>query len=68
MQVIIFDRTNDDRYSANVGVLTAKDESKLEEAFQKNVASGTILEGSAYEIVDDSTLPWDQPRESWEWV
>lgn len=68
MNVIIFDRTSDSRYDANVGVLTAKDESQLEAEFNKAIASGTILEGAAYEIIDDANLPWDKPRESWEWV
>ena len=73
MQVIIFDRTNDGRHSVNVSIISLTPEGiangdTLESEFNKGLANGNILPDTAYEIVDDSTLPWSKPRELWEWM
>lgn len=30
-------------------------------------AAKFVPDGKPFEIVDDSILPWDKPRELWEW-
>ena len=58
MQVIIFDNGN------GVSIITKapKSSKTLEEIAVKSVPNG-----ASWEIVDDSTLPWDKPRELWTW-
>lgn len=64
MQVIIFDKTADSD-PTGVGIVTPSHEWKgtLDE-----LAAKVLPQGVAYEIVDDSVLPWGEPREAWEWV
>lgn len=60
MQVIIFDNG-----LGGVGIITPAPKSGLT---IEQVAAKDVPGGAAFEIVDDSTLPWDKPRETWEWV
>ena len=60
MQVIIFDNGQ-----GGVGIITPAPKSGLT---VEEIAAKDVPSGQAYEIVDDSILPWDQPRETWEWV
>ena len=60
MQVIIFDNG-----SGGVGIITPAPKSELT---IEQVAAKDVPNGAAFEIVDDSILPWDEPRETWEWV
>ena len=60
MQVIIFDNG-----LGGVGIITPAPNSGLT---IDQVAAKDVPNGAAYEIVDDSVLPWDEPRELWEWV
>ena len=59
MKVIIFDNGN------GVSVITPAPNSDLT---AEQVAAKDVPNGAAFEIVDDSILPWDKPRETWEWV
>jgi hypothetical protein len=60
MQVIIF--PNDE---GGVSIITPAPNSgfTIEE-----VAAMDVPNGKPFEIVDDSTLPWDKPRALWEWI
>ena len=64
MNVIIFDKSADSD-PTGVGIITPSPEwgGTLDE-----LAAKVLPQGVDYEIVDDSTLPWHEPRESWEWV
>jgi len=63
MDVIIFDKTNDSD-PTGVGVITPVLKSGLT---IEEIAAKDVPNGAAYEIVDDSVLPLDNPRELWEW-
>lgn len=59
MQVIIFDNG-----SGGVGIITPALKSGLT---IEQVAAKDVPTGADFEIVNDSTLPWDKPRELWTW-
>ena len=63
MQVIIFDNGQ-----GGVGIITPTAEWLEQGKTVEQCAAKDVPQGAAYEIVDDSILPWDQPRETWEWV
>lgn len=62
--VVIFDKSADSD-PTGVGVLIPSPEwsGTLDELAAKDLPPLT-----AYEIVDDSTLPWHIDRSAWEWV
>ena len=64
MQVIIFDN------GSGVSVISGftSDVTDLDAHIAELKSRGDVPLNAAYEIVDDSTLPWDKPRDFWEWV
>jgi len=62
MDVIIFDKSGDSD-PTGVGIISPSPSWKgtLDEL------AAEVLQGQSYEIVDNSTLPKDKPRELWVW-
>jgi len=65
MNVIIFDKTADSD-PTDVGVINAAPK-WLAEGHTIDELVHLVPNGAAYEIVDDSVLPHDKPRELWTW-
>lgn len=60
MQVIIYPNDED-----GVSIITPSPKSELT---IDEIAAKDVPDGKPFEIINDSILPWDKPRESWEWI
>jgi hypothetical protein len=64
--VIIFDKTADSDPSG-VGIIILTPQAIKAGVDLAAHAREILPSGVAFEIVDKDSLPWDKPRELWEW-